>query len=318
MARKLETTARSCYVCASSVNPIVAVEESERRFGRPVMPEGVYRFARCRTCDTLYVDSNVTDAYLADLYKEETIDVGAERSEEGSAHEQVLELRLPEFRKNWARMKQVRPPKPGDHLLDLGCQMGDFGACAQRDGVQPHGIELSEFYAKACRSRWGTNSQVHCGPIASADFKGLKFQYISAFETLEHMCDPISVLLKFRDWLAPDGLLAISVPSSDYFHFKFWLLRQSPVATVLNSVFKRRSAFYASQVLPHTHIYNFSHTSVRMILDRSGYRVLNLGLTGWHGRIGSLLHLFGQLGENASKRFGFAPSLIALAVPDRS
>jgi hypothetical protein len=46
------------------------------------------------------------------------------------------------------------------------------------------------------------------------------------------MCDPIYALRRLRSWLSADGVLALSVPSSDYFRFEFWLLRNSPFAPV--------------------------------------------------------------------------------------
>src|SRR5438045_2556968 len=83
-ARKAVTTAhygstsRACYVCGRRDNPIVAVEPSEVRFGIPVMPEEIYRFARCHHCSTLYVDSDVTDAYLEGIYRNESREYAAE------------------------------------------------------------------------------------------------------------------------------------------------------------------------------------------------------------------------------------------------
>jgi len=311
----MQTTSRPCYICQETENPIVASEPVEHRFDRPLLPEGVYNFARCRQCSTLYVDSNVSDDYLREFYAKETAESASEAAR-GIDHAQIVALRLPEFRRHWERIKRLRAPRPGDELLDVGSQTGDFGVLAQQDGVQPHGVELSRSYADLCQQRWGRNSRIHCGPIADAPFHSGQFQYITCFETLEHMCDPIGALRRFRSWLAPDGLLAISVPSSDYFHFKFWLLRRSPLTPVARRVFERRLDFYKTQVLPHTHIYNFSHRSVRLLLERGGFQPVFLELTGWHGRIGSLAGVVARVLEAASSsRIGLAPSLFAVGRP---
>jgi 2-polyprenyl-3-methyl-5-hydroxy-6-metoxy-1,4-benzoquinol methylase len=311
----VQTTSRPCYICSETNNPIVASEPVEYRFNRPLLPEGVYKFARCRGCSTLYVDSNVTDEYLEGVYAKETIQ-SVEEVAGGIEHTQRVGRRLPEFERHWARMKQLRPPRPGEQLLDVGSQTGDFGALAQRDGVQPHGVELSKSYADLCEERWGNGSQVHCGPVTDAPFRSGQFQYITSFETLEHMCDPIDVLCRLRTWLAPEGVLALSVPSSDYFHFKFWLLRRSPVTPLAKWVFERRSEFYKKQVLPHTHIYNFSHKSVRLLLERGGFQPVFLELTGWHGQIRSLAGPLAKVLELMSgSRIGLAPSLFAVAKP---
>jgi len=311
----MQTTSRPCYICKETNNPIVASEPVEYRFNRPLLPEGVYNFARCRRCSTLYVDSNVTDEYLNEFYANETAESASEAAR-GIDHAQIVALRLPEFQRHWGRIKKLRPPRQGDQLLDVGSQTGEFGALVQQDGVQPHGIELSRSYADFCRERWGSGSQVHCGPIRDAPFRRAQFQYITSFETLEHMCDPIDALCRLRPWLAPDGLMALSVPSSDYFHFKFWLLRRSPLTPLARRVFERRLEFYKKQVLPHTHIYNFSHKSVRLLLEHGGFQPVFLELGGWHDRIGSLVGVLARVLETASfSRIGFAPSLFAVGKP---
>lgn len=309
----MQKTSRPCYVCRITDNPIVAIESPvEHRFNRPLMPEGVYKFARCRGCSTLYVDSDVTDGYLTEIYASETVD-SVKEATGGVDHDQILGLRLPEFDRHWAIMKKMRPPASGDRLLDVGAQTGDFGSLAQHDGVCPNGVELSKAYAEHCRMRWGTGSHVHCGPLENAPFRKEEFQYITVFETLEHMCNPIEALRRMRPWLTPNGILGLSVPSSDYFHFKYWLLRKSFLASMTRKYFERRAAFYRNQVLPHTHIYNFSHRSVRLLMQQAGFEPVFLGLTGWHGRLGSKVDLLARTLEALSgSRIGFAPSIFAI------
>jgi 2-polyprenyl-3-methyl-5-hydroxy-6-metoxy-1,4-benzoquinol methylase len=311
----MQTAARTCYMCGGTNSPIVANEPVERRFGRPLMAEGGYNFARCRHCATLYVDSSVTDEYLSEVYAKETAEATAQMTG-GVAHDQMLARRLPEFQRHWRLMKKLRPPSSGDRLLDVGAQTGDLGALAQADGVQANGIELSTSYAETCRRRWGHLSVVHCGPVKDAPFKQGEFQYITSFETLEHMRDPIEALRHMRPWLAQDGILALSVPSTDYFHFKFWLLRRSPLTAVAKWVFERRWEFYKEQALPHTHICNFSHKSTQLLLERGGSQPVFLELTGWHDRLGTFVDpMAGALEVISGSRIGLAPSLFAVASP---
>jgi SAM-dependent methyltransferase len=300
-------------VCHSTPNSLIASEISERRFGKPVMPEGVYDFARCRDCGTLYVDSDVDEQYLASIYEHETIDTAQDGKAEAEAEAAVREARLPEFRAHWDLMKRHRRPRLGDRLLDMGCQMGDFGALAQADGVEPYGIELSEDYAARCRRRWGGSDRVHRGLLSMARYPDSHFQYITAFETLEHILDPIEALGAFHRWLADDGLVAFSVPSSDYFHFKFWLMRASPVAGIVRRMLMKQRAFYATQVLPHTHIYNFSVRSAGQMLKKAGFRPVHIGLTGWHGPVGRAVDPIARaLNALTGGKVSVAPSLIAI------
>ena len=303
---------RPCYVCGATGNPVVAREPVEHRFGKPLMPEGTYEFVRCRRCSTLYVNSAVDDEYLAEIYANETVE--SVKDIPGGDHSAIVDLRLPEFRRHWAELRRLCPPRSGDELLDVGCQTGDFGMLPMADGVTPHGVEMSRSYADTCLKRWGASSVVHCGPVATAPFMPGHFRFVTSFETLEHTCDPLSVLERMREWLAPDGAVAISMPSSDYFHFKFWLLRRSPLRGLMALAFRHRSSFYDRQVLPHTHIYNFSMASMRLLLERAGFAPVLVSLTGWHGGAGPVLGAVGHgLAMLSGSRIGFAPSVFAIA-----
>lgn len=305
---------RPCYVCRRSPNRVVATEPIEHRQGRPVLPEDTYVFVRCHSCGSLYVDSDVSDEYLRDLYAEETVESIVEAI--GQSHDEVVAPRLPEFRLHWAEMKGRRPPLPGDELLDVGCQTGEFGSLALRDGVRPHGIELSATYAASAREAWGDGSEVHSGTLQTAEFHPGQFAYISAFETLEHMCDPVEALRVLRGWISTDGILAISVPSADYFHFKYWVLKESALSPVAKWLVTRLKGAYRDQALPHTHIYNFSHRSVRLLLERGGFCPVCISSTGWNGRISPVGRLASRMLETVPRaEISLAPSLFAIARP---
>lgn len=308
-ARARRRTSRPCYVCGWVDNPVVAEEPIQFRLGRPVLPESTYVFVRCHRCSTLYVDSEVSDEYLLDLYASETVESVAEVTG-GLSHEAIVAPRLPEFRVHWADIKKYRGVRRGDQLLDIGCQTGEFGELALRDGVRPNGIELSDAYAATARKLWGDRSHVHSGTVDAAPFANGQFAYITSFETLEHVCDPVTTLRKIRRWLAEDGVLAVSVPSSDYFHLKYWTFRKSPLAPLLS--FRKGSSPRA--VLPHTHIYNFSPTSLRLLLGAGGFHPLHVSPTGWHGPTASAANAGAKrLSQISQGRVALAPSLFAIA-----
>lgn len=150
--------------------------------------------------------------------------------------------------------------------------------------------------------------------LDDAPFVAASFQYVTAFETLEHMCDPRTALRQLSRFLAPDGVLAFSVPASDYFHFKYWLLAESPLAGPLRNVFARRSSFYGKQILPHTHIYNFSRESAARLAASAGLEVVRLNVTGWHGSLAPASALATRVVDLVSGgRRDFAPSIVVTA-----
>jgi 2-polyprenyl-3-methyl-5-hydroxy-6-metoxy-1,4-benzoquinol methylase len=267
------------------------------------MPEGHYTLARCRKCGTLYVDSNVTEEYLDTVQAEFVPDL--ERSE---AYEK---LRAKELEWNWKTMTNIRPPKIGDKLLDFGSQWGDFGLAAQKDGVQPNGVELIPQAVEHALKLWG-EGRVHCGPLNEAPFTLGEFQYITAFETLEHLKDPIKVWLQMKPLLADDGIIVFSVPSADYFRFKYWIYRKQPLGTLFRRLMPGN--MQEGRVLCHNHINTFSAESAKRMMMRGGFEPIHVAAIGWRGgRIGSVLRLMGDILWTISGRnIAFAPSIFVV------
>ena len=316
-ASRMKETSRPCYVCGRSGNPIVITEAPlEQRFGTSVLPADAYELAWCRSCGTLYVDCDVTDEYLAGLYRNESTEWQKAFLEKGGATEAIGNSRLPEFRAHWGDIARVRPPRNDEELLDFGCQTGEFGSVAMHDGIVPNGIELSPDYARGAQAAWGERSTVISEPLNSSTFAGRTFQYITAFETLEHMRDPRSCLRTLRSVIASDGVLALSVPSTHYFWFKFkalLALRARP--SLFKRILGKRAAVYSSQILPHTHLYNFTPHSVAMLLSQAGFKSVMIRAVGWTGRSPALAGLCNAMMAITGGRIGVAPSVFAIARP---
>mgnify|MGYP001798318557 CR=1 FL=1 len=125
--------------------------------------------------------------------------------------------------------------------------------------------------------------------------------------------EPIGALKLFRTWRNGAGSVAFSVPSSDYCYFKFWALRSSRLSFLIRPIMERYRAVYITQVLPHTHIYNFSRESAARLLTQAGFEPLYVGLTGWHGAAGRVFRPISALLDKLSGgRISFAPSIIAV------
>ncbi len=269
---------------------------------RPWMPEGVYTLARCRTCGTLYVDSDVTEEYL--------ISVQSEFCPEVKYSEYQSVFRPSEFVVNWQMMKNYRRPQQGDKLLDFGCAFGDFGTLAQKDGVQPNGVELVPQAVQHTLKTW-RGGRVHAGSLEDAPFEKGEFQYITAFETLEHLRDPIKTLSQMKEFLSEDGILALSVPSADYFRFKFWFYRKQPLSGLVRRLMP--GSMQGDRVLCHPHVYTFSVNSTRRMLELSGFMSIFVKAIGWRGKIGHIGTPVAHLLELASGgRIAFTPSIFMI------
>jgi SAM-dependent methyltransferase len=91
-------------------------------------------------------------------------------------------------------------------------------AAAER-GLEPYGVELSDFGAQEIARRFGPG-RVFRGRLEDARFGGLElggFAAVLMYDFLEHVRDPVAVLGKARVLLAPGGILSICTPSTGSF-----------------------------------------------------------------------------------------------------
>ena len=304
---------RPCRICGKVGNKVVASERPSALWGdRPWMPEGHYTIIRCRVCCDLYVDSDVTEAYLDNL--QGSVRPEFEKRTTYEAAEDMEKIRTLELAENWEMIKRIRRPSPNDKLLDYGSAWGAFGNIAKEAGVIPNGIELQAAGATHSLGIWGGESVIHQGPIETAPFGENTFEYVTSFETLEHVYDPIRILSNMKRLVKEGGVIAISVPLADYFSFKYWLYRKQPFNAWMRRKYPGNTQ--EGRVLIHNHLNTFSVGSARLVMEKAGLRVIYIspwgaGLRG--GRLGKVLRLVGNILWIVSfKTIAFAPSIFVV------
>lgn len=291
----------ACYVCGSQ-RTVHKLREGpiERRFGKPVLPSEDYSQRECQECGLLFVDCEVSEQYLDDLYSSESVEWQKEFT---GAEESVGTARLTEFQELSRIMLHEKPwsSKTSARVLDFGCQTGEFNdELGKLLALEPFGVEMSSDYAEHALALW-KRGRVHVGGLAEAPFAPASFDYISAQEVLEHLVDPRKVVQQLRRLITDDGMLLISVPASDYFILKKRLFSAAGI---------KRNA------LVHTHIYNFTPRSMRLMLEDAGFKTVQTFGIGWHGRArlaGNALS--GAIRAVTGGNRIFSPSLVALARP---
>ncbi|NCD03835.1 MAG: class I SAM-dependent methyltransferase [Clostridia bacterium] len=295
----LKQSDRSCYVCGAVQNPIVASETCySEEFKKNKLPEGQYSLIKCRSCGLTYVDSDVTDQYLSQFYQLHS----PESDDEYNSMIKELtegETRCGDFSRQWQIIKTLRRPINDDRLLDIGCATGEAGMIAKEDNVSLYGHDLSKAYAYICRRRWDVGADhVISTMLEDESFPRGFFSYITSYETLEHMTNPSRVLDLMKNWLKPDGIIAISVPASDYFVIKHNCLKK----------FNRSG-------LVHGHIFNFTPKSCKLLLERSGFEPVYIGPANWSvNAAGSIIRTaYYFLKALSGSRIFFAPSVFAVA-----
>ncbi len=112
--------------------------------------------------------------------------------------------------------KQYAEQLRGATHLDIGCGDGGVMYTSKQCGARVWGVDYNSIAIKRAREKFGFTTvanmkleQYLVDPPRSA------FDVITAFEVIEHVQDPISVMRSAHALLEPGGLFAFSVPPKD-------------------------------------------------------------------------------------------------------
>lgn len=122
----------------------------------------------------------------------------------------------PLFRHHLAKAiikKNILPPAK---IIDIGCGRGDFSFWLVKHGYDVTAFEISEVSAQKFLAEQQVNKLTNV-ELRQQDFMICADNFTAAgivcFEVLEHLADDLGALRKMRSWLAPQGLLVLSVPA---------------------------------------------------------------------------------------------------------
>ncbi|HEV2787340.1 MAG TPA: class I SAM-dependent methyltransferase [Solirubrobacteraceae bacterium] len=140
-------------------------------------------------------------------------------------------------------------------LLDLGCWVGFLLSEAQERGWSVIGVEPSEFASAYARERLGLD--VRTGDLFTTALPLRHFDAVVLGDVIEHLPHPGEALDRMAELLRPGGIAWMALPDAG-----------SVVARGL------RGRWWS--VIP-THVQFFTRGSLRTLLERHGWTVLDIG-----------------------------------------
>jgi SAM-dependent methyltransferase len=164
----------------------------------------------------------------------------------------------------------------------VGCATGKFLRLVQQEGWEIWGVEFNGHAARSAAKRLGAT--ILNGDFVQAQLPGEYFDVICMFHVIEHMLDPLAAVRKIHALLRANGRLILECPD-----------------------FGSRGAQKLGpswlHVQPKEHLYYFDESSLRNLLERSGFRTQKvrrcggLGMLAPVGRPGSARVLKGATFE---------------------
>jgi 2-polyprenyl-3-methyl-5-hydroxy-6-metoxy-1,4-benzoquinol methylase len=151
-------------------------------------------------------------------------------------------------------MHGIQEPYGANRLLDVGCGSGEALEVYRRLGWRVGGIEISQQAGAACREK---GLDVHQGTVFDAPFSTQGFDVILLSHVIEHVLDPVAVLRRVAEFLAPQGKIVVTTPNTRGIGFLIygscWLALDAP-----------------------RHIFLFDTNTIRLLATRAGLAVSRL------------------------------------------
>ncbi len=205
-----------------------------------------HRWVRCKTCALERIDPAPADATLSAIYGKHYYDAWGLHDDVST----VGDLKKATFAYVLGQLPQL--PR-GSKLLDCGAATGFLLEIAKQRGLEPYGVELSEFGANAIAEKFGADRAFR-GEIENARFADAgegSFQAITMCDYIEHVRDPKRVLERAGTLLAPGGVLALTTPDTD---------------SLTHRGLGKGWSHYKVE-----HLYYFGHDNITRLLRSAGY-----------------------------------------------
>ena len=221
------------------------------RYGHPGRFD-LYCCARCGHGQTVPMlrEEDLPELY-GRYYPRSEVDVDALRRQVGDPGS--AEARRRRWREGTDNQGQYAT-RPGMKVLDYGCGTGVSLLEIQALGGEAYGIEADPNVRPVAEA---LGLRIHFGSLDDDPFPGERFDLIVLNQVLEHIPDPLGLLGRLRERLAPGGRLILSFPNAASFYAR---------------LFGRR---WINWHVPY-HLHHFTRRSCRELFRRGGWRVRQL------------------------------------------
>jgi ubiquinone/menaquinone biosynthesis C-methylase UbiE len=211
---------------------------------------------RCKQCGLIYANPRLRRDAILGNYE---IVEDPMYLEQRSARELT-------FRRHLHAFERFTGPGKGRRLLDVGAYIGVFVEIAKESGWDAWGLEPSSWAVGYAKER-GLNMVRNT--MESAEFEDGSFYALTMWDVIEHFGDPLARVHQVYRWLQPGGWAAIHTMDT---------------GSLFARLMGRRWPW-----LMEMHVYYFTRRTLRMMLEKAGFRVAAIRPQGRFLRLDYLL-----------------------------
>ncbi len=213
---------------------------------------GEYPILACRHCRSLTTSARMQAREAQGFYDHEYFHGGDYR--DYPATEKIL-------KRNFIRLVQrLKDVQPNGALLEVGCAYGFFLDLA-RTQWQVTGVDISREAITSCEPRFpGT---VFAGDIRDLDLPVESFDWVVAWDVVEHLDDPRRTIARIFELLMPGGRLALTTGDS-------------------SSLAARLMGRRWRLLTPPSHLTFFSRQGMHTMLTEIGFGTIHFATMGYH------------------------------------
>ena len=196
----------TCPICSR------AVAQSPIEHGRD------YVIYRCSYCAGDFAHTELSIDYGEEYRRDESpLQLSSKLQASLTPEEQVREAQLRMNLKHALEFLKASSAK--GKLLDVGCGVGTFAKLAEELGLEVYALDPAEEAIRYARENFGLKNAV-AGSIRCIPPTWRNFDFITAFEVLEHLQQPRELAKKIHELLAAGGYFIMSVPNRDRLNVK--------------------------------------------------------------------------------------------------
>lgn len=236
--------------------------------------KGQWRYLRCLNCDLVSLFPRPSPQVLMKRYQNYLPTDATEIGRWKSTMNPVI-VKSANLIESAATIQKGR-------LLDVGCGYGFFLGEMESRGWQVQGVEVSESGRRYAYDRWGIH--VYPQPLEDLNLPECVYDVVTLFYVVEHVHNPLRLLMEVKRVLKPGGLVLLRWPHS------------TPIVKILGPMSRKLDLYHTP-----FHLYDFSPRTITQALIQCGFHKPQTRIGGYTKPARGLERwssaAFGQLGE---------------------